>query len=211
MISRAGVPDLFPLDWIVRIPMSDSLLTAEQFFAERDEFQDAGRWMELWMGRLVRLSPPDETHGLVVLNLGKLLGEHFSRTRCGSASFARPLVVARDPDTVRIPAVSCFSPSPQLDAWDDGPTEVRPDLVVDVASSNDRRRGISERVRQLHMAGVPEVWIVDTKTNQVGQYVLGEPPVVIADEGLIVGRQMLAGLSIRGASLFERPTWWGTT
>jgi Uma2 family endonuclease len=191
--------------------MMDSLLTAEQFFADRDEFQDSGRWMELWMGRLVRLSPPDELHGLVVLNLGKRLGEHFSQTQSGSASFGRPLVVARNPDTVRIPAISCFGPNERLDAWDEGPTEVRPELVVDVASSNDRRRGIGERVRQLHLAGVPEVWIVDTKTNQVGQYVAGEPPVVIAEDDLILGRQMLAGLSIRGASLFERPAWWGTT
>lgn len=188
--------------------MTTGLITIDEFLVGRDELPDGGRWMELWLGRLVRLSPPDELHGLVVMNLGRLFGEHLAGQRVGTAAFARGVIVTRSPDTLRFPAFSFFSGDAPDDAWDDSPTDRRPDLVVEVASSNDRKRGVSDRVRQWQSVGVHEVWVVDTQARKVGIYVAGESPQVLEGTGKIHGRRALVGFSLAVDQMFAAPKWW---
>ena len=98
---------------MIAVP-SDDLLTAEQFVAGRHELPDGGRWTELRAGRPVLLSPPTVEHGNAVLNLGKALAEYSQRGQGGYACFELGLVVARDPDTVQLPAACFFRSSPLL-------------------------------------------------------------------------------------------------
>lgn len=191
--------------------MTTGLITIDEFLVGRDELPDGGRWMELWLGRLVRLTPPDELHGLVVMNLGRRFGEHLGQSRSGTALFSRGVIVTRSPDTLRFPAMSFFAGETPEDAWDDAPTDRRPDLVVELASSNDRKRGIGDRVRQWQTAGVHEVWVVDTQTRKVGVYISGDAPVVLEEGARIHGRRALVGLTVNVDALFTSPTWWTGT
>lgn len=183
-------------------------MTIDEFLSGRDELPDGGRWMELWLGRLVRLTPPDELHGVVVMNLGRLFGEHLAEQRVGTAAFSRGVIVTRAPDTLRYPAFSFFAGDGAEDAWDDSPTDRRPDLVVELASSNDRKRGVSDRVKQWQTAGVHEVWVIDTQAYKVGVYVAGEAPQVLEGSGRIHGRRALVGLSLAVDQMFAAPKWW---
>jgi Uma2 family endonuclease len=188
--------------------MSNQLLTIDEFLSGRDEFPDGGRWTELWLGRMVRLTPPDELHGVTVMNLGRRFGEHLVQSRVGTAVFSRGLIVTRSPDTLRFPAIAFFAGDTPDDAWEETPTDQKPDLVVELASSNDRRRGVGDRVRQWQTAGVHDVWVVDTQARRVGVYALGEAPQVLEGEARIHGRRALVGLSLRVDELFAVPGWW---
>ena len=73
-------------------------LTAEQFATWSDE-ADERRWVELVAGKIVRLEPPDATHGLVVLNLSKALSRYVHERGDeidGYACFELGLIIARD-------------------------------------------------------------------------------------------------------------------
>src|SRR6202035_1258735 len=89
---------------------SPNVLTAEQFAElandEDFEFQRA----ELVRGEIAVLEYPELAHGMVVLNLSKALAAYLHRSpdEPAYAAYEVGLVVARNPDTVRRPAVSVF-------------------------------------------------------------------------------------------------------
>ena len=115
--------------------MTPALFTAEQFVAERDELPDGGRWTELIAGKPVTLSPPTIEHGTAVLNLSKALAKYSQQEQGGYSCFELGLVIARDPDSVRFPAICVFTTGPLFAEADKVVTEARPSLIVEVAST----------------------------------------------------------------------------
>ena len=81
-------------------------LSAEEFAEQKFDFGDGGRWVELVAGKVVSLEPPNAAHGTTVLNLSKALARYLLEAPDGYACFELGLLVARDPDTVRCPALS---------------------------------------------------------------------------------------------------------
>lgn len=183
------------------------ILTAEQFLEVRLERPDGAR-CELWMGRLVVLAPPDEDHGHAVMNLTRALGDHLRQNPTGYATFGHPIVVARDPDTVRCPAIACFGGGPTFAALDAELCEIRPDLVVELASTNDRRRGIGDRVRQWLDWGVPNVWVLDPTRREASVVTAKEGAVKYTGDESLHGARELAGFRIGVAALFAVPEGW---
>jgi Uma2 family endonuclease len=183
------------------------ILTAEEFLDVRNERSDGSR-CELWMGRLVVLSPADEDHGLAVMNLTRALGDHLRRNPTGYAAFAHPIVVARDPDTVRCPAIACFGGGPTFAALDADLCEIRPDLVVEMASTNDRRRGIGDRVRQWLEWGVPTVWVLDPSRREANVVTAKEGAVKYREGESLHGTRSLAGFQIGVSTVFAVPEGW---
>src|SRR5688572_2271338 len=118
--------------------------TAAQY---QQALEEGDRWIEIVAGRLVRLSPPDELHGNVVRNLSKALSGFFRKSPTLFPCFELGLIVARDPDTVRSPAISCFPIPEGLVQVERLVTDSRPQLIVEVASTNDRRDAMTERIR----------------------------------------------------------------
>jgi len=146
---------LFDLDsdqW--DMSLSD-LFTVEQFLTDREELPDGGRWTEVLAGRLVMLQPPTIEHGTAVLNLSKALAEFTQHEPGGYACFELGLIVARNPDTLQFPAVSFFVEGPRFAEADKIVTETRPALVTEVASTNDRRRAMRQRVTGWWIGGCP--------------------------------------------------------
>src|SRR6185369_10821976 len=106
-------------------------------------------------------------HGTAVLNLTKALSEFVQRGGTGYAFFELGLILARQPDTVRFPAVSFYVEGPRFAEADKEVTDVRPALVVEIASTNDRRRGMHDRVTTWLDWGVPLVWLIDPHSKEV--------------------------------------------
>jgi len=184
------------------------LLTAEQFVEWKHELPDGGQWCELHAGEVVSLSPPDLAHGTTVLNLSKALAEYFERAETGYACFELGLLLARDPDTVRSPAVSCFSGGRRFAETDKLFTETAPSLVVEVASTSDRQRNMSTRVSQYLKWGVGAVWVIEPEHKQVHIHGLGTARRILASHHSLEGGPMLSGFSIRVQELFAEPKWW---
>ena len=123
-----------------------ALLTAESFDAARYDLPDGGQWAELVRGRVEILTPPEEEHRLVVLHLSKALGSYLTERPDGYPVFDLGLIVARRPDTVRFPAISFFLGGDMFAEADRSITDTRPALVIEIMSSSDRRRSLSDRL-----------------------------------------------------------------
>jgi Uma2 family endonuclease len=169
--------------------------------------EDGDRWLELVAGRLVRLSPPDERHGNVVRNLAKSLSAVLRKEGRLFPCFELALHVVHDPDTVRCPAISCFSMVGGLDELDKLLTDRLPELVVEVASSNDRREAMSERVDGYLDWGVPHVWIFDPVSEHVHMFAMGRPPRMLKPTEYLSGGDVAPGYGCMVAELFADPAW----
>jgi Uma2 family endonuclease len=181
-----------------------ALFTAADF---QQALEDGDRWIEIVAGRLVRLSPPDEVHGNVVRNLSKALSAWLRKSPTLYPCFELGLIVTRDPDTVRCPAISAFTVSEGLAQADRLMTDVRPELIVEVASSNDRREAMSERIRGYQDWGVPAVWVFDPVSLHVHVFHQGQPPRMLKENETLHGQFELASFSIETGSVFADPQW----
>jgi Uma2 family endonuclease len=192
--------------------MSDAeLLTAAEFSTRKFDLPDGGRWSELVAGRIVSLQPPDPEHGTVVLNLSKALADHLQQQTPGSsgdACFELGLIVSRDPDTVRVPALCYFGSERRFSHSDDVVTANPPDLVVEIPSTNAQRGEMGRRIEEYLALGICVVWVVDLLKKQVHAFQSEGPTRQFAGDQRLVGEPVLGGFSMRVADLFAEPDWW---
>ena len=126
-----------------------------------ERLHEGDRWIELVSGRLIRHEPPDDAHGNVVRNLSKALAEQIRRRPDFVACFDLGLILRRHPDTVLCPPVSCFPLPAGFVETDKLITDTLPRLVIEIASTNDRRAELAERVKSYFEKGVTGVWVFD--------------------------------------------------
>ncbi len=179
-------------------------MTAKQFL---ELLEDGQRWIELVRGRLVRLSPPDEIHGNAVRNLSAALSERFRREPGLFACYELGLITAFDPDTVRCPAIACFRMDGGLGELDRLTTERVPDLVIEVASSNDRRDAMSERIRGYMEWGVTAIWVFDPESQHAHVFLRGETPKMLKENERLIGAPIVPGFAITVGDVFADPKW----
>ncbi len=183
------------------------VLTAEQFAELSDsedfEFQRA----ELVRGEVEVLQEPDLLHGAVVLNLSRAFAGYLQQApdEKGYACYEIGLIVARGPDTVRRPPVSFFVAGERFAELDRMVTETRPALIVEIGSTNDRRRTMRERIESYLNWGVRTVWMADTVDKAVHVIRAGQPPRILSGAQSIPGSPVFSDLKIGVKSLFEMP------
>ncbi|MFN0052549.1 MAG: Uma2 family endonuclease [Planctomycetales bacterium] len=183
-------------------------LTIAEFVAQRDELPDGGRWLEMEAGRLVTFQPPSVEHGTAVMNLSKALSEFVHREPVGYACFELGLIVARNPDTLKFPAMCFFSGGPLFAESDKVVSATRPVLVAEVASSNDRRRGMEQRVTGWLDWGVAMVWVLDPLAKAAHVFEKHHQPLQLAEHQTLLGGQILSGFKIKVGELFTEPGWY---
>jgi len=184
--------------------LASESLTIEQFLSL---LQQGERWIELHAGRLIRHEPPDDAHGNVVRNVGRALAKHLRKHPELAPCFELGLVVSRSPASVWCPAISGFRLAESFAETDQLITETVPSLVIEVASTNDRRRGLAERVRQYQAWGVPAVWVFDPSAREVHVFGASEPPQRFRDHETLVDAAQLPGFALRVADAFADPKW----
>jgi Uma2 family endonuclease len=109
---------------------------------------------------------------------------------------------------VRFPAVSFFSRGERFAEADKLATEAVPDLVVELASSADRREIMSQRVADYLHWGAGGVWVVQPKARYV-EVIPRSGEVVHLDQGMrLEGGSCLPGFSLKVSDLFVEPVWW---
>jgi Uma2 family endonuclease len=183
-------------------------LTAEQFLDQRFDLPEAGQWAELVAGVPTCFQPPDLDHGNAILNLSKALAQFLQQVDRGYACFDLGLLLARNPDTIRFPAVSYFAGGPRFAEADKPFTAAVPELVVDMASTGDRRAQMPDRVVQYLARGVQGVWVIDSRARSVEVTLADAEPVRLTGPEPLHGGPLLAGFSVQVAALFAEPDWW---
>lgn len=188
-----------------RLPMSEARPQPIDEFRERLEAGD--RWIEFARGRLIRLTPPDEMHGNVVRNVSKALGRYFRKHPVYYPCFELALVVDRTAPTIRTPAISCFRIERGLEEMDRLVTETVPDLVIEVASSNDRREAMSERIRGYQTWSVPHIWVFDPESQHAHVFSPGETPRMLKETETLSVRSLFPEFSLLVGDVFRDPAW----
>lgn len=179
-------------------------LTVEQY---EDRLLEGDRWIELVGGRLIRLEPPDEVHGDVVRNLSRPIANFVKSSPDIYACFELPLILSREAATVRCPAISCFQSPDRFAELDKVATETLPLLVIEVASTNDRRDGMSDRVNGYLNAGIKAVWVIDPVTKHVHQFHPPKHGIMLKETQTLQGSPILEGFQLPVADLFKSPNW----
>ena len=192
------------------VPQSPQPLTVEQF---EEKLFEGERWVELVDGRFVRLEPPDDAHGDVVRNLARALAALLKKSRDTYAGFELPLLISRNPPTVRCPAISCFrfEPGNRFAETDKVLSETLPMLVIEVASTNDRRSAMADRIRAYQEWGVTYVWVIDPVTRHVHLFQGRDPGRMLKEPQVLVGHPALPGFAMPVSDLFRQPEWLSTT
>lgn len=184
------------------------VMTVEQLLEERSELADGGRWTELVAGHTVIFSPPTIEHGTVVLNFSKALAEYSHQEQRGYACFEIGLIISRCPDTVRFPAVSYFAEGAMFAESDKQVTDARPTLIIEIASTNDRRRELQKRVTDWLAWGVPQVWVLDPHDKQAHIFEQGAAARRLTQHETLFGSGALSSFRIKVGELFAEPKWW---
>lgn len=185
-----------------------SIYTVEQFLEARLEMPDAGRWTELDQGKIVTLDPPDIQHGTIVLNFSKVLSLYLHKANKGYACFEQGLWVKQGPDTVHFPAACIFTSGNRFEETDKTISEQKPAVIFEIASTNQRRRAMSDHVSHYIEWGVDLIWVVDPQSQQVFEYPSGNPSRVIDVNGKIFGGTVLPQFNMQVKDLFQQPDWW---
>ena len=184
------------------------LMTAEEFVDQRFDLPESGQWSELEEGILKNFQPPDLDHGNVIRNLSRALGQYVQSGGTGYACFDLGIAIARKPDTIRFPAACHFTEGPRFAEADKPFTEKPPALVVELASTNDRRRSITDRVLGYHEFGSGMVWVIDPKEKCVHLCPRGQKPTLLSAAQTLHGDPGLPGFAMPVQELFAEPDWW---
>lgn len=178
--------------------------TTEQFLSLLEEGE---RWIELEAGRLIRHTPPDDAHGNVVRNVARALASHIRERPEVVACFDLGLVLETRENTVRCPAISCFPLPSGFEESDKLITTSRPRLIMEVASTNDRRRLISDRVKSYLEWGVAAIWVFDPVDQQVHVFRLGMESKTFRQHETLQESTALPGFRLSVAEAFADPRW----
>lgn len=190
-------------------PSADAaMMTASEFAAHRHELPDGGRWTELVAGETRTLHPPDDKHGDVVLNLSKAIASALRPTDAAYANFEVGILTGRNPDTIRFPAMSVFTTGDRFAGIDAVYVTEVPALVVEVVSTNDRRRSIAERVYEYHLVGAETVWIADPQGGAVTVLRRNATPMTFRGEERLSNFTLLPRFEMPACDLFAVPDWW---
>ena len=190
--------------------IDEALITAEKFAEIKYDLPENGRWTELITGRIITLNPPDDKHGNVVLNLSKAIAATYQTgaTPQGMACFDVGVLVQRDPDSIYSPAMSYFPLDLGFAPVDEVYTDQVPLLVCEVASSNDRRRPMADRVLTYLELGVELVWVMDPIEKRCHVHGKHQTPKKLEDWQTLDGGRIVSDFRITVGNLFQDPDWW---
>ena len=157
---------------------------------------------ELIAGEIVMMTPAGYQHGEIAGKINTLLGPHAAKNRLGSVvSGEAGFLIARDPDTVRVPDVAFVRRERQPKspkAFFPG----APDLAVEVISPTDRVKEVDDKTQAWLDAGTPLVWVVWPDTRSVVVHRPGQPPRILHERDVITGEDVLPGFECTVAEFF---------
>lgn len=157
---------------------------------------------DLVRGVLVREPRPGSVHGIVQVEVARLLANHVREHGGGWVVAESGVILERDPPTVRGPDVAYYAPG----RFPGGPPapffDAPPDLVVEVLSPSESAAALQEKVRDYLRAGVRAVWTLDPERRTAVVYGPGEAVRFLAGDDALDGAPVLPGFSAAVGELF---------
>lgn len=169
--------------------------------AELLEMGDIGP-SELVEGEIIPMSPTQNVHGWVVMELARRLGNFNAERRLGWVLGAESgLFTRRNPDTVRGMDVAFISRQ-RLPGLAPGFLEVAPELVVEIVSPSDRWESIRKKIAEYFGVGVDRVWIIEPGQRKALVFRAPTDLTELGEEDVLRGEGVLAGFELPLRELF---------
>ncbi len=160
---------------------------------------------ELIRGELCETMSAGVTHGKIVVNLTIELGAFVKPRRLGSLMASDTgIILERNPDTVREPDIAFISAAKMPIGIDiPGYSEAVPDLVVEIASPNDSRREVDDKVQMWLSYGVRLAWAVFPNTRTVESHPQRGAPTLLTATDALDGADVLPGFTCKLSDIFD--------
>lgn len=179
---------------------STPLMTADDLL----NLPDDGRQHELVNGRLITMSATSSRPAMLAAEIGLEIGlfvRQHKLGRVGGADWGFRL--RENPDTVRAPDFA-FVRAERI------PTEGvppgfwpgAPDLAVEVISPSDRFTDVMDKVDEYLAAETRMVVVVDPESRVTRVFRPGQPPRVLAPDGVLDGDDVLPGFRLELAGVW---------
>ena len=157
---------------------------------------------ELIDGRITPMSPTQNLHAFVVLEIARRLGNFNAARRIGWIVGAESgIYTRRHPDTVRGMDVA-FVSRQRLPQLEPGFLRVAPELIVEVVSPTDPWGDLQTKIEEYSAIGVDCVWVVDPAQRNALVYRSRTTPIRLQEGDTLRGEGLLDGLAIALAELF---------
>jgi Uma2 family endonuclease len=170
-------------------------LTLDEFLTLPEEKP----YREYLRGEVMEKSMPNDLHGIVVMELGRLIGNYLHGSKEGRIG-TEVRHAARELGWVYLPDLNIRLSRGVLPQ---GAVEKAPDFAVEVVSPDDRVGRLMERVQLYLSAGTLLIWILDPIDESVNVFVRGEAPRTFHRGDILDARPALANFSLDLADFFD--------
>ncbi len=150
-------------------------------------------------------------HGTIVFNLSKAIAGYLQDPATPTTGYAccdLGLILARNPDTVRIPSVCFFETGEMFAESDKLVTDAKPEWIVEVATLPRHEKIIALRIDEYFDFGVNHIWVINTQNHIVEIHQPDDNLLRFNASEEIVGPDPLPGFSVPVSDLFREPDWW---
>jgi Uma2 family endonuclease len=179
--------------------VTTKLLTAQDLW----NMGDTGNKYELIRGELVEVTPPNVTHGGLMVTIARLIGNYAKDHRHGKLYAGDVgVVIEHDPDTVLGPDLS-FYVADRVPTVEPVYFQTPPDLTIEIVSPSNSAREIERKIGMYLEFGVRQVWIVYPGKRQVIVHSPERSPQTLNSDDRISGADILPGLVIEVADIFD--------
>jgi len=176
--------------------VEEQLYTAQDLWVLSHAGGEAKR-LELAGGEIVEMAPTGGLHGLVTMELSRLIANYVREQGLGVVIAAETgFILAANPYTVRAPDIAFIArdrvPKPIPPRY----FSLAPDLAVEVVSPSDVAQDVRRKVIDFLQAGTRLVWVVYPETQTVDVYRPGQDVRVVDAQGTLQGEDVLPGFEL---------------
>lgn len=182
-------------------PTGEPLMTAQDLLGLP---RGQGKRYELIRGMLVEKMPTGDQHADVTGLTHYFLTQYTFESGNGVTRTGEPgFRLETDPDTVRAPDVAWIS-SGRIPDETQGYPEMTPDLAIEVKSPGNSNPEMGEKASMWLAYGSGQVWILNPENTTVTVRRLYSEAIVLSENDLLDGGDLLPGFSTEVWRLFRR-------
>ena len=162
-----------------------------------------GKRYELIRGVLSEKVAPGYSHSVVSGTFGGILFIYTDTTGNGRVVVEPHYRLERNPDLVRAPDVAWIAPG-RIPEETAGYPEVAPDLAIEVKSPSNSYAELEDKAAMWLAHGSQQVWMADAARVSVTIYRPGAPPVILSENDILDGGDLLPGFTCPVWRFFRR-------
>ena len=177
-----------------------TLMTADEFY----EFccRNDG-WYELVEGEVIELSPVNDEHSGIWVNIGTAFNNYSRRQGFGQAGVEAGYILLSGPDTVRGPDVSFRLVPRSARRQSVGFLQGAPDIAVEVFSPSNTHAEMRRKVAEYLDARSQRVWVANPSTRCVAVHRADGTTITYTGDDVITDEELLPGFSLPLSDIFD--------